>query len=323
VRRGLNINDCHEVARARGGWCLEDEYKNAIYPMKWKCKCGREWKNNFNNVKNKKQWCPRCSSYNSSFKFNLKMCQEYAQQRGGKCLSPEYKNARTSMKWKCGECDSEWMNNFDGIRRKGQWCPRCARARSGIKKRFGIKVCKKYAQQRGGKCLSPEYKNAKTKILWECASGHRWEAIFSNVKKGHWCNVCADKKRAETLFKNYGVRSPCQNREIAIRVAKSSNKSTILKHWKTEEEIVCTASYEKAVVEYFNKNKIDFEWQIRFDIPNGKKYFIDAYLPQEDIYIEIKGYMREHSLKKWNWFHEEYPNSELWNKEKLKEMRIL
>jgi len=40
-------------------------------------------------------------------------------------------------------------------------------------------------------------------------------------------------------------------------------------------------------------------------------------------WIEIKGYFRKDAKKKWNWFHKEYPNSELWDKNKLKEMGLL
>ena len=58
-------------------------------------------------------------------------------------------------------------------------------------------------------------------------------------------------------------------------------------------------------------------------MPNNKLYIMDAFLPDENLYIEIKGYKREKSMKKWDWFHKEYPNSELWDKSKLKEMNIL
>jgi hypothetical protein len=33
--------------------------------------------------------------------------------------------------------------------------------------------------------------------------------------------------------------------------------------------------------------------------------------------------MREDAKEKWEWFHSNYPNSELWNESKLKEMKIL
>jgi hypothetical protein len=139
----------------------------------------------------------------------------------------------------------------------------------------------------------------------------------------HWQNRDIQEKRKQTFMKNYGCENVSQNPQVAQKSARSQRNSTILKHWKTGQDVVCVASYEPKVVEYLNKNKIDYDWQIKFDMPNGKKYFIDAYLKDRDIYIEVKGYMREKSKAKWDWFHKEHPNSELWDTQKLKELKIL
>ena len=53
---------------------------------------------------------------------------------------------------------------------------------------------KDIAKSRNGKCLSPIYKNARTKLLWECAEGHQWEAVPDSVKRGSWCPKCSYKK---------------------------------------------------------------------------------------------------------------------------------
>ena len=82
-----------------------------------------------------------------------------------------------------------------------------------------------------------------------------------------------------------------------------------------------------------NKNKIEFDWQpLTLKIPQSilttpKKlqstYRIDCYVPSLGKYIEIKGIFRDEINKiKWEWFHKEYPNSELWNKNKFKELGI-
>ena len=86
------------------------------------------------------------------------------------------------------------------------------------------------------------------------------------------------------------------------------------------KDLVCQGSWEKAVVEYFNKNKINFRWQPRsFLMPNGRKYYPDCYLFSTKKWIEIKGYFRKDAREKWEWFHKEKPNSELWNFKKLKD----
>ncbi len=56
---------------------------------------------------------------------------------------------------------------------------------------------KNIAQQQGGECLSSEYINTKTKLSWRCAHGHTWDAIPSNVLRGHWCVVCGNKRQGQ------------------------------------------------------------------------------------------------------------------------------
>ena len=48
------------------------------------------------------------------------------------------------------------------------------------------------AEERGGECLSKRYVSSPSKLRFECAAGHRWRAIGSNiVHLGQWCPRCA------------------------------------------------------------------------------------------------------------------------------------
>lgn len=49
-----------EVAKERGGKCLDDQYLNAKTDMKWKCSEGHEWKASWNSISSRKSWCPVC-----------------------------------------------------------------------------------------------------------------------------------------------------------------------------------------------------------------------------------------------------------------------
>jgi hypothetical protein len=127
------------------------------------------------------------------------------------------------------------------------------------------------------------------------------------------------KKRIEkTNLKKYGCKNPSQNAEISRRNARSQTKRSTKIHWKTGKEIHCVGSYEVAVVDYLNINKIDYRWQpTAFEMPDSRVYIPDCYLIDEDIWVEIKGYFRDKSKEKWNWFHTKYLNSELWDKKVL------
>ncbi len=47
------------------------------------------------------------------------------------------------------------------------------------------------ANKHGGKLISDQYINNRTKLWWECANGHQWKASPSHIKNGRWCPKCA------------------------------------------------------------------------------------------------------------------------------------
>ena len=131
-------------------------------------------------------------------------------------------------------------------------------------------------------------------------------------------------KFRKTCMQRYGADNCMKIKEIRLRAAKSANKITILKHWFSREDVCCQGSYEVAVVKWLNKNKIDFNWEPQtFLMPSGRTYTPDLYLPDQDLWVEIKGRFYDDAKEKWDWFREMHPNSELWGKNKLKEMEIL
>jgi len=157
--------------------------------------------------------------------------------------------------------------------------------------------------------------------------------IQTNLKKyGKQFILQVDKIKdagIQTNLKKYGVKSPSQNKDIAFKMAKSNNKSTIRYHWKTNEELVCIGSYEVKAIDYLNKHQIDYQWQPQvfttpIKTPKNKfsTYRPDLYIPSRYLWIEIKGYFRDDAEDKWNWFSKNY-NAELWDTKRLKELRIL
>lgn len=151
-----------------------------------------------------------------------------------------------------------------------------------------------------------------------------WWTLPEGIIKGrshpkNWLN-----KSKDTCLKKYGTSNPMQNIEIAKRSSRNMQKRIIKYHWKTNEELVCQSTWESKVVDYLNLNKIEYKWQSKiFIMPSNKTYRPDLYLINEDKWIEIKGYFRGDALEKWEWFHKKYLNSELWDKNKLKEIKIL
>ncbi|RIA98807.1 hypothetical protein C1645_812295 [Glomus cerebriforme] len=47
------------------------------------------------------------------------------------------------------------------------------------------------AQEQDGMCLSTEYINANTQMLWRCAKGHEWSTTLYRIKNmRRWCCIC-------------------------------------------------------------------------------------------------------------------------------------
>lgn len=112
--------------------------------------------------------------------------------------------------------------------------------------------------------------------------------------------------------------------------AKKMDNSSVKIHWKTGQELVCQGGWEPKVVDYLNSNKVEYLWQpktFRTNIltshGNISTYRPDLFLIDKNKWIEIKGRIWPSFQLKWDWFKSEYPNSELWDKKKLKEMKIL
>ena len=51
------------------------------------------------------------------------------------------------------------------------------------------------AKTRGRECLTKQYVNASTKLLWICGKGHEFWTKPSRIRQDTWCPVCAVAKR--------------------------------------------------------------------------------------------------------------------------------
>jgi hypothetical protein len=185
----LRLQEMAALARARGGRCLSDCYQNNATKLAWQCSRGHEWAATTNQIK-KGHWCPTCAKV---ARLSMRELRGLASQRGGECLSLEYRNSSSFLLWKCA-FGHEWIARTKSIR-AGNWCPVCARNR-----RLRLGDLQRIAADRGGKCLSPSYANGRIPLFWECAFGHRWSAPAGAVKsgsrrKGTWCPQCYNQRR--------------------------------------------------------------------------------------------------------------------------------
>lgn len=116
------------LAEERGWILLSEEYINNKIGLDFKClKCNHEWHVRPNSLKDKPtqkgRGCPKC---NKRLIYTIADMQRIASERGGWCLSENYVNNKTRLKWKCGKCYHEWWATPHSIMISDSWCPQCA-----------------------------------------------------------------------------------------------------------------------------------------------------------------------------------------------------
>ncbi len=64
-------------------------------------------------------------------------------------------------------------------------------------KKLTIEILQEAAKSKGGKLLSTEYKNSKKKLVWQCSTGHVWEATWSSIAQSSWCPKCVGLQKLD------------------------------------------------------------------------------------------------------------------------------
>ncbi|CAG9246552.1 conserved hypothetical protein [Paraburkholderia unamae] len=112
-----------------------------------------------------------------------------AASRGGLCLSATYVRGSDRLEWQCAQ-GHRWSATPDSVKQRS-WCPTCSR----VRKLDTLEAMHAVAARRGGRCLSQHYAGCSTPLEWECAQGHRWQAVPASVKRRTWCPECARQQR--------------------------------------------------------------------------------------------------------------------------------
>lgn len=183
----LTITEMQMLAVEKGGECLSERYQSNSHNLLWQCKEGHTWSANANNVKNG-TWCPHCAS---NIRLTLAEMLLIAEKKGGKCLSDQYLNSKTPLKWQCKN-NHVWLALPTNIK-SGSWCDVCARIANANNLRYTIDDLQQIAKAHGGECLSETYLNAQVSMRWKCSQGHIWQNCANNVRRGQWCDICSSK----------------------------------------------------------------------------------------------------------------------------------
>ncbi|NHI92081.1 MAG: hypothetical protein EAX96_06220 [Candidatus Lokiarchaeota archaeon] len=194
----LTIYDLQALANERSGECLSEahEYKNIKSVLKWRCKNNHEWMDKVSAIKYEKRWCPICTRrYESCYRppFTIQEIRKIAEARGGECLSTkeDYQNRSSQLIWQCAK-KHKWKANLVSVL-DGYWCPECE-----PRKGYTVEDLKKFAESKGFKFLSKEYKSRTIEYEWECKNKHKIKASLRRMLSNDTCIEC---KKVELLQK--------------------------------------------------------------------------------------------------------------------------
>lgn len=189
IARRLTIGEMQELAESREGKCLSIKYVNNFTKLKWQCKEGHSWEAIPSSIKGGR-WCPVCGG---TIKLSTDDLRNLARSRGGKCMSIEYTNNHTKLRWQC-EKGHVWEATQNSVK-SGSWCPVCGKLKTSAAQRLTIEEMQELARKKSGECLSKKYVNANTKLKWQCKEGHTWFNTPSHIKQGQWCPICPRNKK--------------------------------------------------------------------------------------------------------------------------------
>ena len=189
------IEGIKEYVEKFGYKCLSNEYVNNKTKLKFQCNNGHIYEVVWSSLQ---QGC-RCPVCSNRKKKTIEEIRSYVEKFGYKCLSEEYISSKTKLKIQCDK-----GHIYEVIRpafMRGQRCSICA----GLKKKT-IEEIRSYVEKFGYKCLSEEYINAHSYLEFQCNNNHTYKAIWSNLKRGSRCPLCADNNmigEGNPCWKNY------------------------------------------------------------------------------------------------------------------------
>lgn len=150
-----SMEEIQIIAAKKGGKCLSTTYDSYKIPLEWECKKGHIWFSKLLNIKDN-CWCRICAGHPV---ITIEDCKKIAEERGGKCLSTQYKNGNQELWWECSE-KHIWSSSHNNITSKNNWCKYCSNCAQ-----LSIYHLRESTAKFDGYCLSDEYKCIDDKYL--------------------------------------------------------------------------------------------------------------------------------------------------------------
>jgi hypothetical protein len=119
-------------------------------------------------------------------KPDIQELRDFATAKGGKLISDQYINNSTKYLWE-DHLGNQWYASWGAVRHK-TWSPFLVKEKQRTSNlKFTIEDLQKFAESKGGKCLSTVYTKGKDKFLWEDEFGNQFKKSWVSIyKQGEW-----------------------------------------------------------------------------------------------------------------------------------------
>lgn len=218
-----------EIESNSGCKLLSKEYKNYATKMKFQCRCGQVFETTFGNFKaTKKRQCNECGKLIKieKRKMDINYIINYINTKktgnGCKYISGNYINEKSKITIRCA-CGQVFETTFKNFRNKNKkQCDSCTKKVVKEKQAFHLEYVKKYVQD-NSKCalLSTQYVGCKSKLIFKCECGSKFETTFDEFKNGgkRQCNKCGVAKMVNNNKKFYKfdyVEKVCEDKGYVL-----------------------------------------------------------------------------------------------------------
>ena len=177
---------------------LSDHYEGTYEPLRFRCKCGKEFTAPWNHFSHGQTCCIDCATEQRLAKRRkpLSTIKAELSAAGYEYISGEYKNHKSLITFRC-RCGHPRTMTYMNIFQEGftGLCNNCAAPRQHGSNRLTIEMVRELSVARGLELLSTTYENAKEKLWFRCECGEEfetsWDTVFSKNKVR--CDKCSWK----------------------------------------------------------------------------------------------------------------------------------
>lgn len=135
-----------------------------------------------------------------------------------------------------------------------------------------IKKCKytlgdmqKIAHSKGGQCVSTKYSPAKSgssRMIWECADGHRWRCGPWGIRSGSWCPYCQwffNEEKCRHIIQHLTGFSFPRNKSVlqGLELDGYCDKLSVAFEYNGKQHYEFSKFFHRTIVKFQEKQKID------------------------------------------------------------------